>query len=310
MLKYNLKDLTKAYQNGIVNKAYDGSKLVYWRTIRTIPPVVTKNWFRFRALEDCTFKMTQIVQYSLDGGYNWAVLQPNTDSPIMHSGEVICWKRNTFGGTGAIGTFSSNGHFEAMGNIQSLVVADNFDQSDDYMTERTFFGLMNGCTGLTNAENVVFPNTVIEQGNGCYGDMFRNCSSLVKAPKVLPALELKYRCYADMFNDCTSLTVAPEIKATVVANYCCSGMFSECSSLRKAPDLLASTLANSCYEVMFEDTRVNSLKCLATDISAANCTNNWLRSRYTSTGTFYAKASTNWKTNTSGIPSGWTRVNV
>ena len=41
MLKYNLKDLTKAYENGIVNKAYDGSKLVYQRLTAVVPPIPT-----------------------------------------------------------------------------------------------------------------------------------------------------------------------------------------------------------------------------------------------------------------------------
>jgi hypothetical protein len=54
-------------------------------------------------------------------------------------------------------------------------------------------------------------------------------------------------------------------------------------------------------------TSLNSVTCLATDISAEDCTTEWLDGVATS-GTFYANPSTNWTTNSpSGIPSGWTR---
>jgi hypothetical protein len=53
-------------------------------------------------------------------------------------------------------------------------------------------------------------------------------------------------------------------------------------------------------------TNLSHITCLATDISATNCTTNWV-SEVSSTGTF-EKASdmNNWTTGASGIPSGWT----
>lgn len=51
---------------------------------------------------------------------------------------------------------------------------------------------------------------------------------------------------------------------------------------------------------------LNYIKCLATNISASNCTNNWVDS-VASSGTFVKNASmTSWTTGASGIPTGWT----
>ena len=88
-----------------------------------------------------------------------------------------------------------------------------------------------------------------------------------------------------MFSNCTSLTIAPELPATTLANYCYSSMFSECESL-------------------------NYIKCLATNISATNCTYNWV-GWVASTGTFVKNPNMeSWTTGASGIPSGWTIENA
>ena len=55
--------------------------------------------------------------------------------------------------------------------------------------------------------------------------------------------------------------------------------------------------------------KLNSVKCLATDISASDCTKDWLYNA-PATGDFYTPAATNWKNGSSGIPSGWTRHNI
>ena len=65
-----------------------------------------------------------------------------------------------------------------------------------------------------------------------------------------------------------------------------------------------------CYYGMFRNcTKINYIKCLATDISAPSCTTSWV-SGVAPTGTFVKAASMNdWTTGTSGIPEGWTVVN-
>jgi hypothetical protein len=61
--------------------------------------------------------------------------------------------------------------------------------------------------------------------------------------------------------------------------------------------------------------KLSSVTCLATNISASYCTDNWLTG-VAATGTFITPSSTNWSTGAStewpygvsGIPDGWTRV--
>lgn len=193
--------------------------------------------------------------------------------------------------------------------------------------------MFSGCTSLTVAPEL--PATTLTPL--CYSNMFENCSSLTIAPKILPATELVASCYYQMFSKCTSLTIAPELPATTLANDCyksmfynCTSlttaselpattlsegcywcMFENCSSLTTAPELPATTLADKCYYAMFYNcTSLNRIKCLATDISATECTWIWVNS-VASTGTFIKHPSMNsWSTGTSGIPRGWTVVDA
>jgi hypothetical protein len=51
---------------------------------------------------------------------------------------------------------------------------------------------------------------------------------------------------------------------------------------------------------------LNKITCLATDISATDCTNSWLNN-VSSSGTFIKDPTMNdWTIGASGIPSGWT----
>ena len=83
-------------------------------------------------------------------------------------------------------------------------------------------------------------------------------------------------------------------------------MFSGCSALTTAPELKATILAKSCYGSMFYDcSKLSSVTCLATDITAEDCTAYWLDG-VASSGTFTKAAGVNWSTGYNGIPTGWT----
>ena len=139
----------------------------------------------------------------------------------------------------------------------------------------------------------------------CGYRMFFGCTGLTKAPD-LPATTLANSCYEHMFYGCISLTTEPELPATTLASYCYDSMFRGCISLTTAPELPATTLASYCYQYMFYNcSNLNYIKCLATDISATDCTAYWV-SGVASTGKFViAEDATSWSTGTSGIPSGW-----
>ena len=113
-----------------------------------------------------------------------------------------------------------------------------------------------------------------------------------------------------MFYGCASLVQAPELPATQLTEYCYGDMFSGCTSLVQAPELPATTLEIACYHAMFSGcTSLNYIKCLATDISAEFCTDDWLTG-VSSTGDFYCKSAVNYPSGSSGIPEGWTRHDI
>ena len=169
---------------------------------------------------------------------------------------------------------------------------------DGYCYSSMFYG----CTSLTTAPTL--PATTLT--TNCYYAMFQGCTSLT-TPPILSATTLDGYCYMAMFKGCTSLTTAPELPATTLVDSCYYGMFSGCTSLVTAPELPATTLANYCYNHMFYGcTNLNSITCLATDISASQCTSSWVQN-VAASGTFTKAASMNdWTSGNSGIPSGWT----
>lgn len=170
------------------------------------------------------------------------------------------------------------------------------------LVDSCYARMFSGCTALTSAP--ALPVTTLTYY--CYEGMFADCASLTSAPE-LPATTLESGCYARMFQGCTSLTQAPELPATTLASSGYSLMFNNCTSLTTAPELPATTLVGWCYNGMFQGcTSINHIKCLATDISASNCTKNWVNG-VSSTGTFVKNANmSSWTTGTAGIPAGWT----
>ena len=178
------------------------------------------------------------------------------------------------------------------------------------LAEYCYLWMFCNCSSLTTVPDL--PATTLVEG--CYSMMFESCTSLTSIPSgLLPATTLAEGCYLNMFWECTSLVTVPSglLPATTLADSCYQFMFYDCTSMTTAPDLPAATLVDYCYWGMFMDCRnLNSIKCLATDISATDCTLNWLSS-VSSTGTFKkARSMSSWPRTVSGIPSGWTVRNV
>lgn len=101
------------------------------------------------------------------------------------------------------------------------------------------------------------------------------------------------------------------LPATTLTKGCYCGLFTQFACITTAPELPATTLASSCYDGMFYKCKnLNYIKCLATDISATDCTSDWV-SNVSSSGTFVKAASmTGWTTGSSGIPDNWTVQNA
>lgn len=237
----------------------------------------SKEYLTFLALEDGTFNFTRnAINYSLDDGQTWTALPTNTSTQTVTAGSKIMFKGNASITSYGIGTFSSTGNYEAMGNPYSLRYDDDFDGVLESGTNE-FKNLFSGSTGLISAEHLALPAETLAQG--CYATMFYGCTSLTTAPE-LPATTLVVDCYGDMFNGCTSLTAAPALPAATLAANCYYGMFYGCTSL-------------------------NYVKMLATDVSPIDCLLRWL-SGVSSSGTFVKHPNANLPSGASGIPKGWT----
>lgn len=256
------------------------------------------------------------MQYSVDGGQTWqnnASINAQPGDKIMYKGNndslsLLDTETSPFW---VVSTFSnSTSSYKAYGNIMSLLYGDDFagrtafPSSSQYAFKQLFYS----CTGLTDVSNLVLP--ALSLAEGCYQDMFFNCTSLTTAPS-LPATVLGVYCYDSMFAGCSSLTQAPALPATTMANNCYRGMFQGCTSLTTAPVLPAPTLVQFCYRWMFQScTNLNYIKCLATDISADRCVLKWT-DRVAATGTFVKDPSmASWTTGIDGIPSDWTVVDA
>jgi len=100
------------------------------------------------------------------------------------------------------------------------------------------------------------------------------------------------------------------LPATTLTDYCYFAMFYACTGMIEAPALPATTLADYCYYFMFNGcTNLASVSCSATDISAKDCTTDWLQG-VAATGTFTTPSTTDWTSGFNGIPEGWTRVDL
>ncbi len=160
--------------------------------------------------------------------------------------------------------------------------------------------MFNRCEKLVDAP--ALPAMTLAEG--CYANMFDGCISLENAP-LLKATTLADFCYAAMFGACISLVNAPALPALNLAMGCYDNMFSGCKLLQTAPDLNAPNLVDYCYYAMFRDcSSLKTIKCLATNITADSCLEDWVEG-VASSGKFTKKTGTVWPVGTSGIPAGW-----
>lgn len=264
MIKIGNSDTTIYVGSDIVKKIYEGTTEVYSNDTPT-PPTPTPSGYSSQYLTfeiisggyditlDTNSSMKYTLQYRKNGG-EWTDLTTKSGSIYVDNGDIIEFKGDN--PKYRTNYFKTDATFIVYGNIMSIIDSTGFTTADTLNSSNTyaFNPLFKGCTGLTDASNLILPATTL--ATYCYKEMFKNCTSLNTAPE-LPAPTLVANCYYYMFQGCTSL---------------------------------------------------NYIKCLATDISASNCTNSWVFNVDTDTGlgTFVKDASMNdWTTGISGIPENW-----
>ena len=229
---------------------------------------------------------TFTMKYSVDDGKTKNSIT-NTTTITVNAGDKVYFYGNgtsntAYGDNTVVTIADGTAQTKVYGNIMSLLNETGYETATTLSYNFTFYGLFRGNTTLTDASELLLPATTL-----------------------FPASS----CYASMFNGCTNLTVAPALPATTLYDFCYSNMFKGCKNLISAPILPATTLQTNCYTEMFNGcTKLNNVTCLATDISAYACTDDWLKG-VAAKGTFTTPSTTGWTEGVSGIPSGWTRVN-
>ena len=146
-------------------------------------------------------------------------------------------------------------------------------------------------------------------------EIFGNVMSLLKGKDNLEgatAIEAKNAFYGlfagaeNLVNNADRQLVLP---ATTLTEGCYDNMFSGCKGIEKAPELPAPTLVKDCYQEMFAGcSKLKYVKCLATDISAENCTKGWLTNAGTeATGEKVLETLVPMTPNSDdGVPTSWT----
>ena len=188
----------------------------------------------------------QTIQYSLNGVV-WNDM--TTDTHISLNKDVSLFVRGKLVDDNSeteYTQFTITGSVLARGNINYLWDYEDFDAP---LKKYCGFRLFQGCAGLSNVSQILFPSTTLS--NMCYRDMFYGCANITKAPE-LPATSLAEECYRAMFFECSSLIESPVLAATNLATRCYQDMFVYCNNLQVAPELPATSLADSCYLNMFK----------------------------------------------------------
>ena len=203
-------------------------------------------------VNDTTKHWNGTLEYSTDTS-NWSTWDGTTTLSSTTSGsDNVLYLRGT-GNTVITGNNNSykwvltGSDIACTGNIENLldyatVESGNHPTMADYCYRYMF----RDCTSLTRAPAL----SATTLSTYCYSNMFQGCTGLTQAP-ALPATTLADDCYNDMFYGCTGLTQAPALPATTLKNYCYQSMFRACTSLTQAPALPATTLADYCYNDMF-----------------------------------------------------------
>ena len=118
------------------------------------------------------------------------------------------------------------------------------------MKTEIYGNVMSLLKGKDNLESA----TTIEANNAFYG-LFAGADKLV--------------------NNTERLLVLP---ATTLTEGCYDNMFSGCKGIEKAPELPAPKLEKGCYQEMFYDcAKLNSVKCLASDVAASDALKDFLK---------------------------------
>lgn len=230
------------------------------------------------------------LEYSLDGGETWAPWEYYVDD--MGEGDRVYLRSTQVNATWStsydkylkFASDDSSERFNVGGDIMTLVDGSG---KTNAIPSRNYF------TNLFRQFNVVDASELKLSAKllmgSCYNGMFRQCTALTTAPKVIPNVTYfeNGSNFNNCFTGCTALTKSPIIKITSFGNAFnpLYGMFRNCTSLNEV-------------EVHFTDWGTNTVTAEI-----------WLYN-VAASGTFKCPASLPIIRGENNIPNGWTIVNI
>ena len=200
------------------------------------------------------------------------------------------------------------------------------------LNSSSYYQTFQGCNHMTTMPTLHFTSLASNANHACY-QMFSGCS-LMEGEVAIDVPHAPHHAFCGMFGSCKitkayvrcpsadqgafqqaffnmptladiDIVGATTLGGTQVYLSCFYG----CRATRQSIVLPAGTLTDECYKQMFyvNGGTINHITCLATDISATDCTLNWLVGA-SSTGTFIQAEGVTWPRGASGIPTGWVDV--
>ena len=215
------------------------------------------------------------IHYTINGGAEQTIAKNTSgayDITVKKGDVVQLYSINTSLGGGAVAG--------ARGTTRAVDTGAKYINIRPSMKTEIYGNVMSLLKGKDNLESA----TTIEANNAFYG-LFAGAEKLVNNTErllVLPATTLTEGCYQDMFNGC--------------------------KGIEKAPELPAPKLEKNCYQEMFYDcAKLNSVTCLATDITAEGSTKDWLGKAGTEASAPVLETKVDMKANSDdGVPTSWT----
>lgn len=174
----------------------------------------------------------------------------------------------------------------------------------------TFMHMFNNCKSLVNAP-ILNIETV---GDSCCKFMFQDCENLqLSNDFILKPTQLATYCYNSMFAGCKSITTLNEnmlMGEGSFPDFCCWCMFANCTNLTTTPIIKATSVAQQSLANMFENCpNVNEITLHVLATEKYNQFDNWVNG-VANVGTMYKSALLTLPIGASGIPNGWTVVDL
>lgn len=248
---------------------WDDRESKYEKQYFTIIPKENNAVVSFKIGSAVTLDDVSYIEYSMDSGVTWTRIENSANTQVDFSSSTMSkGSKIMFRGNNRR---MSRGSTYQSGHLSACTI---FGCSKYFFAEGNIFSLL---YNDDFADKKTFKQNDSLHDFGClflFQTKLQNVDNLI-----LPATAATQNCYIDMFNG-TNVTSSPVLPILVLA-----------------PD---------CYKRMFKgNTSIKRVVMLATNISASQCTKEWLYSAK-SGGKFFKNSAATWTTTgVDGIPNGW-----